>query len=159
MADQDHSHEIKIPIGVLIGITLVLLGAIGATAWYRLSGNPPISQVPQPEQIIQTSELRFEDGPEGTVSVFERIDDETERLVEVIGVGEGGFIRGVLRSLARARRASNIGNEHPFLLTQQADGSLFLEDPMTQQRIYLQAFGPASTESFKALLQQEGNKQ
>jgi len=159
MADQDHSHEIKIPIGVLIGITLLLLGAIGATAWFRLSGNPPISQVPQPEQIIQTSELRFEDGPEGTVSVFELIDGDTERLIDIIEVGEGGFIRGVLRSLARARRASNIGTEHPFLLTQQADGSLYLEDPMTEQRIYLQAFGPAGTESFKALLDQEGSRQ
>jgi len=152
MADEEHSHEIKVPIGVLIGIMLVLLGAIAATAWFRISGNPPISQVPQPEQVIQSSELRFKDGPEGTVSVFEVVDDQTELLVDVIEVGEGGFIRGLLRSLARARRANDIGDEHPFLLTEQADGSLFLEDPMTEQRIYLQAFGPASAESFKALL-------
>ncbi|MEE4639701.1 MAG: photosynthetic complex assembly protein PuhC [Wenzhouxiangella sp.] len=155
MTEHEHSHEVRVPLGVLVGIALVLLATISATAWYRISGNAPISQVPQPQQITAARQLRFEDGPGGTVSVIELIDGRPDQLVEIIEPGEGGFIRGVLRSLARARRASNIGNEHPFLLTQQADGALFLEDPSTQQRIYLQAFGPASTESFKALLSQE----
>lgn len=155
MAEREHSHEIKIPLGVLIAIALVLFGTIGAVAWFRISGNAPISQVPQPQQVTEARQLRFEDSPGGTVSVYELIEGGPDQLVHIVEPGEGGFIRGVLRSLARARRASDIGAEHPFLLIQAADGSLLLEDPTTQQRIYLQAFGPASTESFKALLSRE----
>jgi putative photosynthetic complex assembly protein len=158
MAEHEHSHEVRVPLGVLIGIALVLLATISATAWFRISGNTPVSQVPEPQQITAARQLRFEDGPGGTVSVLELIDGQPDQMIHVIEPGEGGFIRGVLRSLARARRARNIGNEYPFLLMQQADGAMFLEDPTTEQRIYLQAFGPAGTESFKALLSRDGTE-
>ena len=151
MVEHNHSHEIRIPRSALIGIAAILLGTLVPIFWFRVSGSEPISQVPLPDQVTESRQLRFEDGPNGTVSVYE-VGSGSDVLVRVIEAGEGGFVRGVLRSLARARRASNIGADVPFTLTQQADGALFLEDPATGQRIFLQAFGPASTASFEALL-------
>lgn len=152
MSDHDHSHGIKIPRGVLIAIGLVLFATIAGVAWFRASGLEPTAQVPQADQAAEVRQLRFVDSTEGTVSVFEVREGQEDRLIQVIQPGEGGFIRGVLRSLARARRASGISDEQPFVLIRQGNGELLLEDPMTSQRIYLQAFGPDNIEAFKILL-------
>jgi len=152
MAEHDHSHEVKIPLSVLIGIAALLACTLAAVAFFRYSGMEPIAQVPKPEQVIEMRQLRFTDSANGTVEVLELVEGGPDQLVHIIEPGEGGFIRGVLRSLARARRANGLGNEHPFVLIELANGTLLLEDPMTDQRIYLQAFGPASIESFKNLL-------
>ena len=100
-------------------------------------------------------DLRFEDRPDGTVAVYE-LDGSGQELIHVIEPGTGGFIRGVLRSLARARRAANVGTKYPFQLIMQADGKMLLEDPQTEQRIYIQAFGPTNVESFRTLMTSEG---
>ncbi|MEE4295877.1 MAG: photosynthetic complex assembly protein PuhC [Wenzhouxiangella sp.] len=152
MTDKNHSDDIRVPVSALIGISAVLLAVLAAVFWFRASGNEPISQVPIPEQVTEVRKLRFQDGPDGTVSVYSVSENASDELIQVIPTGEGGFIRGVLRSLARARRASEIGAEQPFVLIRQADGAMFLEDPATDQRIYLQAFGPASAEAFETLL-------
>lgn len=155
MSDHDHSHSIEVPRSVLIATAIILLSVIVAIGYFRGSGQEPTARVPESDQIADQRQLRFADGGGGTVSVFEVGAAEDDRLIQVIEPGEGGFIRGVLRSLARARRASGISEEHPFMLVQHGNGDLILEDPMTGQRIYLQAFGPASIEAFSALLVQE----
>lgn len=152
MTDEHHSDGIRVPLSALIGIGALLVTVLAAVFWFRASGNEPVSQVPEPEQVAETRILRFLDGPDGTVSVYSVTENAPDELIQVIATGEGGFIRGVLRSLARARRASEIGPEQPFILIRQADGAMVLEDPATEQRIYLQAFGPAGAEAFKILL-------
>lgn len=142
-------------MGVLIAAGSLILLTMAAVAIFRLADLEPVAQVPAPDQTIQSRVLRFEDSREGTVIIYELIDGAPDRVVHVVEPGEGGFIRGVLRSLARSRRASGIGREHPFHLMLQANGNLLLEDPLTDQRIYLQAFGPTNIESFKALLTSE----
>lgn len=152
MTETEHSHEVKVPVGALIGAGALLLFTMALVGWFRISGLDPTARVPEPDQGVEVRQLRFEDSTEGTVSVFEIQDGSPEQLVHVIQPGEGGFIRGVLRSMARSRRASGIGSEHPFLLIQQADGSILLEDPETRQRIYLPAFGPSNIDAFRELL-------
>lgn len=152
MAEPHHDHDIKIPLGVLIGFGLLLAGVVAAVAFFRFSGMEPYAQVPEPEHVIDQRQFRFVDGEGGTVEVLEVREGATDTLVSVIGPGEGGFIRGVLRSMARARRASGISDEHPFVVIHLANGTVLLKDPMTEQRIDLQAFGQASIEAFKALL-------
>lgn len=152
MAGNEHRHDIKIPLGVLIAIAAILIGTISAVALFRISGTEPVAQVPHPEHVVAMRQLRFTDGDQGTVMVHEVKDGKPDELIHVIQAAEGGFIRGVLRSLARARRAAGISDEAPFVLIEQANGILLLEDPMTAQRIDLQAFGPSNIESFKALL-------
>ncbi len=152
MVEHNHSHEIRVPRSALIGIAAILVATLAGVFWFRVSGSEPVSQVPVPGEVIKSRQLRFEDGPDGTVSVYEVSSSKSDELIRVIGAGEGGFIRGLMRGLARSRRASNLGPELPFILSQQADGALFLEDSATGQRIFLQAFGPDSARSFESLL-------
>jgi putative photosynthetic complex assembly protein len=152
LTQHDHSDEIRVPVSALIGIGALLLAVLVAIFWFRASGHEPVSQVPVPQQVTESRQLRFVDGPDGTVSVYAVSESAPDELIEIVPAGEGGFIRGVLRTLARARRASDIGADQPFILIQQADGAMFLEDPATDQRIYLQAFGPSGAEAFKNLM-------
>ncbi len=152
MSAHDHDHEMKIPLGVLITIATILLLTTIAVAIFRITGQEPAARVPEPMQVVEMRALRFVDSSDGRVNVLEPQADGAERLIHVFQPGDGGFVRGLMRSLARARRASGIGDEVPFTLMQLANGSILLEDPATGQRIDLQAFGPASIESFQALL-------
>jgi putative photosynthetic complex assembly protein len=150
---QAHEHEnIRVPTGALIGAGLLILFTIATVGIFRLTGQEPTAQIPPSEQVLNTRELKFEDGDDGSVLVYEAGEDGVDQVIHVVRSGEGGFIRGVLRSLARARNASGISREHPFLLELHASGTLVLEDPQTGQRIDLQAFGPSNIAAFRALL-------
>ena len=155
MAEQ-HNDQVRVPRGILIAAFTLITVTTAAVALFRIAGMEPVAQVPAPEDTVETRDLRFEDQPDGVIAVYELEDGDSERIIHVIEPGTGNFIRGVLRSLARARRAANVGTEYPFQLSLQADGKIFLEDPATGQRIYVQAFGPANVESFKTLLTSEG---
>lgn len=159
MSESDHSHDIYVPVGALVAAGLLILFALGAVAFVRIAGLEPTAMVPPSDQAVAVRELRFEDSPDGNVIVYELQEGVPDQVVYVVLPGEGGFIRGVLRSLARSRRASGISREHPFLLIQDANGSLLLEDPKTDQRIYLQAFGPTNIDSFRALLAHDESQQ
>ncbi len=157
MTEKQHNHQIQVPLGVLISAGVLILLTIVAVAFFRIAGVEPIAKVPSADDSIRTLELRFEDNPdEGTVIIYELMEGAPDQVLQVVQPGEGGFIRGVLRSLARSRRADNIGREHPFHLILQPNGALLLEDPQTDQRIYLHAFGPTNVESFRTLLASEG---
>lgn len=153
---NDHDHQIYVPREALIAAGLLIALTIVTVAVFRVAGLEPTAQIPVAEQAVAAKQLHFEDGSEGRVIVREVIDGAPDRIVHVIESGDGGFIRGVLRSLTRSRRASGIGREHPFLLKLQPNGTLLLEDPKTDQRIDLQAFGPTNIDSFRTLLTSEG---
>jgi len=147
---HDH-HDIRVPKGALIGAGLLILFTISTVAIFRLTGLDPTAMIPQSEQILEARELKFEDGANGSVIVYESGMAGEYEVIHTVPSGEGGFIRGVLRSLARARNASGISRDHPFLLEAQSNGTLVLEDPQTGQRIDLQAFGPSNIAAFRAL--------
>lgn len=127
--------------GILIGVSLA------SVALVRLTGNGPdqrrAAETPHAER-----HLRFEDRPDGSIAV---IDGRSGQLVTAIQ-GEQAFVRGALRALARERKARGLGSEHPFELVVRPDGGLSLIDPVTQQRIDLNSFGPSHAGSFAALL-------
>jgi len=156
-----HSHQVRVPRGALIAAGLLIVLTMGAVAVFRIADIDPVAMVPEPEPgaTVESRTLRFEDRADGAVAVYELNEGAPDRMVHVLETGDGGFIRGVLRSLARARRAGGIGREQPFHLSLQADGRLLLEDPATRQRIYLQAFGPTNVESFRRLLASEAVEQ
>jgi putative photosynthetic complex assembly protein len=149
---EEHDHGVQVPRGALIGAAILIGVTLSAVAVVRLTGVEPTAQVPVPQSVVASRALRFEDRPNGDVVVFEAVGDGSDRRIGVLESGADGFVRGVLRSLVRARRAAGVGAEQPFLLSMQADGQMFLEDPATGQRIYLQAFGPSNVESFRQLL-------
>ena len=99
---------------------------------------------------VRSRTLRFVDAPDRGV----RIEDAgTGRTASVIVPDQKtGFIRGVMRGLARERRSRGIGNGPAFNLSLWRDGELSLTDSATGRSIELTAFGSTNRASFLALL-------
>lgn len=139
------------PRGALLGAAALVGLALVLVAGARVSG---IGTLPLPASApVETRVLRFEDGPNGAVAVYEA---GTQRVVKVLAPGTNNFVRGVLRGLARERRLNAVGPRPPFQLTRWADGRLSLTDPATGRRIDLEAFGATNAGSFARLLTARG---
>jgi len=105
-------------------------------------------EIPQDHSPISWQRtLRFEDRPNGDVAVM----DGQSTLEITRYVGEQGFVRGILRTLARERMRRGIGSGPTFELIGHTDGRLTLLDPATGQRINLESFGPTNMSSFAKL--------
>ncbi len=136
----------RFPRGPLVAIGGLLFFVLVAVAWVRLTG----IDIRDPEApAVHSRSLRFEDRPDGSISV---IDARSGRTVHTV-VGEAGFIRGTLRGMARERKRSGGGPEQAFELVAHADGRLTLSDAVTGRVIDLAAFGPINAAAFAAMLQ------
>lgn len=130
---------------VIMAGLLFVVGAISLATSTRT-----VVLAPEPNgEIVQRSSLRFLDLPDGSVRV---IDAATGTSVSEVPSGEGSFLRGVLRSLVRARSAHSLNVQSAFELTLYTDGRLILLDPDTLEAIDLIAFGPTNYGAFRQLL-------
>jgi putative photosynthetic complex assembly protein len=144
----DPFHDTPFPRGALLAAGALLGVVLLAAAWGRISG---VGVVNTPEPVVAESrELLFFDRDDGAVVVM---DGGNERLVAILESGTNGFIRGVLRGMARERKSMAIGPESPFELVRTGSGELFLNDPQTGRRISLSAFGPTNAGDFARLLE------
>jgi putative photosynthetic complex assembly protein len=144
-SDRTMPRRVLLGAGALIGFVLLAVAAV------RLSGVGATS-FPPTASPIDTRELRFEDRPDGSVAVYDGRSAEPSRRLEP---GEDGFVRATLRTFARDRKRHGVGAEAPFRLTVYADGRLTLEDPVTERRVDLEAFGPTNAAAFARLLVDE----
>ena len=126
----------------LVGASLLLVIVA------RLTGYTP--DQPIATAAIETRDLRFEDRADGAVLIYL---GQTDQLVDTLQPGTNGFVRGVLRGLARERRADRVGPTEPFRLTRWADGRLSLDDPATGRHVDLEVFGPTNAGAFADILQ------
>jgi putative photosynthetic complex assembly protein len=134
-----------LPRGVLVAIGVLLVIALVGTAAVRLSG----VSVREPDaQTVASRALRFDDGADGSVIITDATTGQPAARIS----GEQGFLRGTLRAMARERRRSGEGAGPAFELLARADGRLTLFDPVTQQRIDLESFGPTNAAVFARLL-------
>lgn len=120
----------------LVSVTIVQLTGTGGT---------PRSTA----TAAKVRDLRFVDRNDGSVAI---IDMASNAEVGELAKDEEGFVRGILRSMARERRANGVGNEPPLRLTRRTDGTVFLLDPSTGRDIELDAFGHTNEASFERLL-------
>ncbi len=144
------SQAIQEPIvprgGVLAAAALVLF-ALAAVTTVRLTGVGAVHMVlPAP---IESRDLQFEDGKNGAVLVYDASD---HRLVDTLAPGSNGFVRVVLRGLARERRLGDIGAQPPFRLTRFAGGQITLTDTANDRQIDLGAFGSGNADAFARLM-------
>ncbi len=141
------------PRWVLWSVAGLLAFTMGAVALVRITGNGPDQLA---AATITERLLRFEDSAGGGVAV---IDGETGQLLTTV-TGEQGFFRGAIRALARDRIARKIGSEQPFKLISRTDGRLTLFDPVSDQRVDLESFGPTNAGVFAQFLtmQPQGNR-
>jgi putative photosynthetic complex assembly protein len=135
------------PSKVLMAAAAMIALTITAAATARWTG---LGSIHEPQSAAaQSRELRFEDQPDGSISVYQAADG---RLVETLAPGTDGFVRIVMRSLARERRLNDQGPDMPFRLIRWDDGRLSVADPATGRSIELSAFGSANARSFARLL-------
>jgi putative photosynthetic complex assembly protein len=144
---SEHSHEINLPRGPLLGAGALIVMALLAVAAVRLTG---VGAVKVPDAAaVSVRDLRFEDRPDGSIVVLEAAD---RTLVNTVQPGTNGFLRSTLRGLARERKRQGIGAEPSFRLIGRADGRLTLEDPATGRRVDLESFGPTNAAVFAQLM-------
>lgn len=147
-------NEVKpFPKGALIGAAMLAALTITAAGFARLTGSgvTDINQSPPAKTLV----LNFEDRQDGAITV---LDVERGKVLEVLPSGSSGFVRTVMRSMARDRRTEGQGREAPFHLTRWADGRLTIDDPATGGHVDLGAFGSMNTASFARLLEVERPK-
>ena len=141
----------KFPRGALIAAAALIGFSLIATGVARLTGFST-GRTPVAEQVA-SRDLVFRDNPAGGVWVLSAPKDGAEaEMLTLVVPGEGGFIRGVMRSMARERRMYHVGEEPAFRLTRWADTRLSLTDLATGRNVELTAFGPTNTEAFGKLL-------
>lgn len=151
---HDHKDTVPVPMlamaGALVAVSLLLTASVSL-------GLAPREAVPAVERSnanvapLETRSLTFSDRADGSVLVA---DGVTGRTVATIAGDEegGGFVRGVMRGLARERRMNGVGSGPPFELTLWQNGSLSLTDPTTGRVIELGSFGPANRTTFVRFL-------
>jgi putative photosynthetic complex assembly protein len=140
-------HEPVVPRGGIFAAAALILFALAAVTTVRLTGVGG-AHMTLPA-AVESRDLRFEDGEKGAVLVFDANDLQ---LVDTLAPGSNGFIRVVMRGLARERRLGDIGAEPPFRLTRYVGGQITLTDTSTGKQIDLGAFGSTNTEAFARLM-------
>lgn len=144
---QATAHSSALPRGAVPGaaalVCFSLLAVITARIMHWQATPLPAAS---PVTVLH---LSFRDRPNGAVEVLDA--EHEDALVHVISPGTNGFLRGVLRGLARERRAEGVGTAPPFTLTRWSDGRLTLEDPQTRRQLSLEVFGPTNAQPFADL--------
>ena len=149
-----HSHDrIAPPAALALGTGLVLfsLMLVASVRLGLVEPSPSAASLRAAAHTAPVEErlLRFSDQADGTVLVTDAV---TGASIDTIGREDGGFVRGVMRGLARERRQHRIGAEPPFRLVQWQNGALSLIDLSTGRTIELDSFGHTNRASFARLL-------
>jgi len=142
-----HDEAPVIHANALRGAAVLVLLTIVGCGYSVMFGS---AEVMDPSTIVESRTLYFEDGEDGAVIVR-----EGDEIIEVLASGDGQFVRGVLRAMARQRRLSSGGPEEPFTLVHWADGRVSIEDPVSGERVVLNAFGSENLQAFARLLDAE----
>ncbi|WMS42706.1 photosynthetic complex assembly protein PuhC [Acuticoccus sp. MNP-M23] len=141
MAQQDPF----IPKGTLrMVFALVSLSLTAVVISVLMVGTPHLPATPdEPRQIVL---ITVDDTADGGISIV------SDAGTTILAPDSHGFIRGVLRALARQRHVQKIGPEEPFVISEDQQGRFAIADPQTGARIDLRAFGSDNTIAFASLM-------
>jgi putative photosynthetic complex assembly protein len=142
-----HVEVEMLPKGALIGAGLLVAASLAIVSLARLTHYQPAQ--PEASSIVSREDLRFADRRDGAITIYA---SDGDRLVDTLPPGTNGFVRGVMRGLARDRRAEHVGEEAPFRLTRWANGRLSLDDPSTGRHVDLEVFGITNSGAFADIL-------
>lgn len=151
-----HDHEQTMPKGALAAALVLVMTALALTTLVKIGvlNREAIPAVARSEAHIAPTvvrELTFTDRGDGAVVVRDVTTGETVRVL-VDGVPGNGFVRGVMRGMARERHFRGVGMTPPFTLTLWKNGTLSLDDKSTGRSVELGSFGPDNRAAFAALL-------
>lgn len=148
-----HHHDMTFPKQALWGATGLVMLALAGTVAVRMGvlpeiANPQAMRAEANASVVQSRDLMFLD-VDGDVVV----KDLAGATVAVIKPeSEQGFVRGVMRGLARERRLREAPMETPFRLQLWSDNGLTLTDLATGRQIELAGFGDTNRQAFAVML-------
>jgi len=144
------------PLWFRSGVVLMIIAAVAFAAANSsfAPSNSPTTKLDRGVLVEQVS-LFFTDQDNGDISI---INAEHDQEIHRLTIGEGGFMRSVVRGLAHERLATGAGPEVPFQLAYWQSGLVSLIDPVTERVIELSAFGPDNVRAFTQLFQPVKNK-
>jgi putative photosynthetic complex assembly protein len=99
--------------------------------------------------VVEQRDLFFKDLPGGSIGV---VDAASKQQIADLKPGQNGFVRVVMRGLARSRFVKGAGADVPFRLASHTDGYSTLTDLATGEVVMLTAFGAANAQSFEQFL-------
>ncbi|MEQ8967368.1 MAG: photosynthetic complex assembly protein PuhC [Azospirillaceae bacterium] len=137
------------PKGALLGAAALIGFSIVTAGIGRLTDFGTVTPPDAEPRVVR--ELAFEDRADGSVAVYD-VEIAQAAPVAVLDPGTNGFVRGVMRGMARHRKLEGVGTAPPFVLTNWDDGRLTLEDPTTGREVEINAFGRTQIEAFATLL-------
>lgn len=152
-----HHHDMAFPKEALWGAAGLVMLALAGTLAVRLGAlpevaNPQTMRAEAHASVTRSRDLIFLD-VEGDVVVR----DVGGATVAVIRPdSEQGFVRGVMRGLARERRLREAPMDTPFRLQLWSDNGLTLTDLATGRQIELGGFGPTNRQAFAVMLPEGG---
>ena len=154
-----HKAEKPIPRPILIGIAALLALTMTMVGLARLTGFR--LGVADPSPVVAQRDLMFDERPDGSVQVVERLPSGETRPLDLLEPGTYTFVSGALRALARGHRDTGRPStaQAVFRLTSWADGRLTLDDLGSGAHMELKAYGPTNSEAFARLLTVGGDKQ
>jgi putative photosynthetic complex assembly protein len=106
--------------------------------------------------VTASRDLTFKDLADGSIAVY---DAGLNKEIAELAPGQSGFVRVVMRGLARERMISGAGPDVPFRLRQHSDGIASLEDLATGQVVTLTAFGSSNAQAFAQFMDSERTTQ
>lgn len=157
--NHPHSHANTIPQPALVlalslvALTILMVVAVRVGLADR-EAVPAVERSRTGTTPLVIRSLTFSDMPDGAVRVADAASGDTVALLHGERDG-GGFVRGVLRGMARDRQMRGVGQAPPFMLTLWRDGSLSLADRSTGRSVELGAFGPDNRAAFLRFIEQE----
>ena len=146
-AEHHAEPDIMVPKGALraaFALVAFSLLAAGVGRWTGV-GTVHADHV----AAVQTVALRFEDRPDGGISV---VSPDSGKVVGIVEAGGDGLLRTVLRSMAFDRQRHAVGSGPAFTINRWADGRMSLDDPATGRRVDLGPFGAGSKRRFAELM-------
>lgn len=151
---HDHNDTVPRPALILAGAlvaTTLALTALVQTGVLNREAVPSAERASAGVAAVEIRHLTFEDRADGAVVVKDA--DSAETLAVLLGENDGGgFVRGVMRGMARERKMRGVGHEAPFELALWQNGSLSLLDPATGRSVELGSFGPDNRAAFTKFL-------
>lgn len=150
-----HDHSNMLPKGALMLACGLVVASLAATSAARIAQLPPAAvpatvRADENAKVIVTRSLRFIDRADGAVVIEDVNAKQVAGTVQPFT--ESGFVRSVMRGMARDRRLRGLGADAPFELTLWNNGQLSLIDTASGRSLELGAFGPTNRDAFMALL-------
>lgn len=138
----------RVSDGFLRGMAIMVLFSLAIVTFARVTGMEPAAMPPEDVAVVKERLIQIIGTGDGGATVL----DAGGETLAVLDATQAGFIGGVARSLARERMLYKVADNPPVLLTRYADGRLGLRDPATGWRVELIGFGDTNRDAFAALL-------